>query len=79
MAKDGECVYRRAEIELAYVSPLGISVQLSSSEVCTNESDTSHLLARVHVSRVHVAAARLGEREWHCLFFPSVWVFCVMY
>lgn len=40
------CVYWLAEIELAYVSPVGISVQLSSMsfEVCTNEFDTSHLL-----------------------------------
>lgn len=40
-------VYWRAEMELAYVPPVGISVQLSSmsSEVCTNEFDTSHLLA----------------------------------
>lgn len=57
------CVYWRAEIELAYVSPVGISTQLSSmsSEVCTNEFDTSHLLAH---ARPRAFTGLAGAQRW---------------
>lgn len=67
-----KCVYRHAKMEPAYVSPVGRSVQLSSmsSEVCTNEFDTSRLLARARPRVFYVSRRTWAEEICVLFFFP---------
>lgn len=77
--KRHRCVYWHAKIELAYVSPVGISLQLSSmsSEVCTNEFDTSHLFAHarpdVFMLLLHDSENVSGTNLLIFLFFILCW------